>query len=629
MAVVIIESPNKIEKIKNITGFKVFATKGHFMELKNVDIRNNYKENFTMKEGSKYNINSAINACKGEIVYIASDPDREGYGIGYHFYEKIKNIAKEIYRAEFHEITESGIKKGLKDAKSFTMTNMKMYDSYKARTCGDRIIGFSQSPAVSGALNIKALSAGRVQTPALSIIFNRDLECQNFDKLPISEKIEYQIQARSGEMVLKHILNGKEQKYAKKEEVQKIFDFIKDEKNAVIKSIEKKESQVSPPKPFTTSKLLKAASKNLGLSTNSISQLAQNLFEAGLITYIRTDSESLSQEFLQEAKEFFEPIYKDVYKYTEYKAGKNSQAEAHEAIRITHPHKYEECSSIVEKEVNASKASSCTSNHIKLYELIFKNTLQSQCKNAIFDNTIVILKIRLEDFRLSFRILRDKGFMGIFDKNDDDEKSTEEEDDDIVAAFNSKENDILILKEIFIKELNKNKPKPYLEADFIEVLEKIGIGRPSTYASYLPTLFKRGYIEISDDKKRTISITQRGRDVIKYFQTNSTFLLDLKYTAELENRLDDIAKGIKNYEEVMKEIHSKMGYTETGLIKKIKDPNAPKKTYLPSEKQINFAKNIATKIGKELPEGWDSDCFICSKFIETNKDKYNKINSKK
>lgn len=614
MPLIIIESPNKVAKIKSITGYEVIATIGHFMSLESIDIDNGYKPNFVYDEGKKKRIMDAINKAKGQDVYIATDPDREGYAIGYMFYQKIKNVAKNIYRAEFHEITPSGIKQGLDNAKLFADTNFNYYQSFLGRRVADQLIGYILSPLLTRGLeynNKSTLSAGRVQTPTLSLITNKEAEIANFASLPDEDKKEYALQAISeSNIAFKHIAEGKEVKFATRQELEPILAEIKDLNKALISSIEKSTTKTNPPKPFTTSKLLKKASKALGLGTKEIQELAQELFAKGLITYIRTDSEFLSQEFLQEAQSFYKDIYPNTYQYTEYKAGKNSQAEAHEAIRITHPHKYEELENVCKKE-------SLSDKHIALYDIIFKNTICSQSKPATYEKLTVCIKMKMTEFKVSFKKILDKGFLGIF--NDKDEESEEQE----IESFPYKEGDFIEIREVAIKEINKNPPKRYLEADFIEVMEKNGIGRPSTYATFLPMLLKRGYITISSDKKREIIPTPLGTSVINFFKKDkNAWILDLHYTKQMEDELDEIAEGKKSYLDFMKTTHSKTGFIP------LKSEPKEKKDYPPSEAQMRFCKSIAEQLGIELPQGIEKDYRIASKFINDNKAKLPKKEKK-
>lgn len=614
MPLIIIESPNKVEKIKQITGYEVIATAGHFMELKHIDIDNGYAAVFDYTESKKYNIMRAIEKSKNAIVYIATDPDREGYAIGYHFYQKIKNVAKTIYRAEFHEITPSGIKNGLDNAKLFVDTNFDFYQSFLGRRVSDQLIGFILSPYLTRGLESKnVLSAGRVQTPALSLITIREEEIKAFHSLSDSEKKEYALRARSivdgRELVFKHTENGKEVKYPTQESLQTLLQELVGFDKALITKIEKTSVSSSPEKPFTTSKLLKKASKKLGISTQKIQTLAQELFAKGLITYIRTDCESLSKEFLLEMQSFYADIYPNSYQYTTYKAGKHSQAEAHEAIRITHCHRYEEIASICAKE-------GLDSDHIKLYTLIFKNTIASQNKPAVYEKTDVYLNIKMTEFKIGFKKIVDKGYLGIFEDSADETKEAEQE----ITSFPYNEKDFLPISQVFIKDIDKAPPKRYLEADFIEVMEKSGIGRPSTYAKYLPILLSKEYIQISNDKKREIIPTALGISVINFFKRDkNAWLLDLSFTAQMEQALDEIMSGEKQYLTYMQEVHSKMAFIP------LKAEPKEKKEYPPSPKQIKFCEDIAKILGIDLPNDYNKHYKIAGDFIS----KYSKQLPKK
>lgn len=457
-----------------------------------------------------------IEACKNKKVYIATDLDREGYAIGYMFYQKIKNVASSIYRAEFFEITPSGINKGLQNAILFENTNKQMYQSALARRVADMLLGFTLSPYLGKALGqMKGSSVGRVQTPCLKLIVDRDREIEKFKALPENEKVSYQIQAKindsaNREVTIKHCdEKGEEIKFNDKEEVLKLFESLKDNKACLLKDLKNSVVETKPKKPFITSTLLERASSKLGLGIAEVQSLAQSLFEAGLITYIRTDAESLSVEFLDEIESFYAPIYKDLYLKREYKAGKQSQAEAHEAIRITHPHTAEDLESIV------YNANITNQDALKLYQLIFERTIESQGKNAIYDKQDLLFKIKNEYFKCSVKGLKSAGFLAMFskkelenDESNDDKDNKEKEQN---AQFNLKIDDVLSLNDLVLATIKRNAPSAYKEADFVKLLENKGIGRPSTYASYLPTLVKREYISISQDKKHIITPTHKGK----------------------------------------------------------------------------------------------------------------------
>ncbi|WP_187919690.1 type IA DNA topoisomerase [Helicobacter pylori] len=599
-SVIIIESPNKVEKIKQLTGAEVYATIGHFMQLKSYDESNGFKPTFDYDQEKKKHIFEMIEACKNKKVYIATDPDREGYAIGYMFYQKIKNIASSIYRAEFFEITPSGINKGLQNALLFENTNKQMYQSALARRVADMLLGFTLSPYLGKALGqMKGSSAGRVQTPCLKLIVDRDREIEKFKALPENEKVSYQIQAKindsaNREVTIKHCdEKGEEIKFNDKEEALKLFESLKDNKACLLKDLKNSVVETKPKKPFITSTLLEKASSMLGLSISEVQSLAQNLFEAGLITYIRTDAESLSVEFLDETESFYAPIYKDLYLKREYKAGKQSQAEAHEAIRITHPHTTEDLESIV------YNANITNQDALKLYQLIFERTIESQGKNAIYDKQDLLFKIKNEYFKCSVKGLKSAGFLAMFskkelenDESNDDKDNKEKEQN---AQFNLKIDDVLSLNDLVLATIKRNAPSAYKEADFVKLLENKGIGRPSTYASYLPTLLKREYISISQDKKHIITPTHKGKRVVEVFENAYQFIIDLTYTKQMEEVLDEIVENKSSYVDFISNVNSKCPKIE----KLERNDNEIKPS---SEGQITYIENILRDLQLNLSE---------------------------
>ncbi|GHR67707.1 DNA topoisomerase [Helicobacter pylori] len=617
-SVIIIESPNKVAKIKEITGAKVFATIGHFMQLKSYDENNNFKPTFEYDPQKKKCIFEIIEACKNKKVYIATDPDREGYAIGYYFYEKIKKIASSIYRAEFFEITPSGINKGLQNALLFENTNKQMYQSALARRVADMLLGFTLSPYLGKALGqMKGSSAGRVQTPCLKLIVDRDREIEKFKALPENEKVSYQIQAKindnaNREVIIKHCdEKGEEIKFNDKEEALKLFESLEDNKACLLKDLKTSVVETKPKKPFITSTLLERASSELGLGIAEVQSLAQSLFEAGLITYIRTDAESLSIEFLNEAESFYLPIYKEVYQKREYKAGKQSQAEAHEAIRITHPHKYEDLESIV------YNAGITNQDALKLYRLIFERTIESQGKNAIYDKQDLLFKIKNEYFKCSAKSLKSAGFLAMFSKKElenDDESNDDKEDKEKEqnAQFNLKIDDMLSLNDLVLAAIKRNAPSPYKEAGFVKLLENKGIGRPSTYASYLPTLLKREYISISQDKKHTITPTHKGKRVIEVFENAYQFIIDLTYTKQMEEVLDEIVENKSSYLDFLQNLATKCPKIEK--LERNDDEIKPS-----SEGQITYIENILRDLQLDLSEefkNYKEDNRIAKAFLD-------------
>jgi len=597
-AVIIIESPNKCDKIEHITGAKVYATKGHFKELAKeivVDYTG-YEPIFEIKEQSKRRMNEIFNDCKGKDVIIATDPDREGYGIGYMVYETIKNIAKSVKRAEFHEITESGIKKGLDKAVPFASSNLKEFDSFKARAVGDKLVGFIMSPAYINKLNDKNLSVGRVQTPALALIVKRELEIKEFLASPASKQIDYKIKAklktRSGvefTAVNDNIFNSKDEANAKIAELG--------DSRAKVYQIDTKQSQIKPQAPFRTSQMQEAANKKLGFSSDKTMSLAQKLFEKGLITYHRTDSNSLSNEFIDEVGVKFGN--EEWYEKREYKAGSQSQAEAHEAIRITHAHNFISIDELA-----------LTDDDKALYELIYLNSIQSQAKNAINENTTYDIDIKTLSFKAKTGKCIYKGFKGALKEQMDDDDEKDKETQEIVLNLN--QGDEVEVLGFELQEVKKQAPQHYKESNFISLLEKEGIGRPSTYATFLPTLLKREFVVIeTKGKNQNIIATPKGISFIESVKAEDEWITQSEFTKQMEGVLDEISCGKVNYLDFIKPLHEQMGFKEL----------SSGETKPPSEAQLNFAKSIASDLKMALPDGIEADWKICSDFINKNKDK--------
>ncbi len=637
---IIIESPNKVEKIQKITGAKVFATAGHFKGLTQDFLKNfdNYEPVFDFTdERKKNNIFKALKEAEGKEVYIATDPDREGYAIGYFFYQMLKNKnPKSIKRAEFFEITESGIEKGITNAIPFSQSNIKMFESWKARAVGDKLVGFILSPKYAGIFKEK-ISIGRVQTPVLALIVQRQEEIEAYEKLPLKEKVDYKIKAISSK-------DGKELSllnnnlYNDKQEAVSIINDLPDV--AKCYEIESKEVKSSPKMPYRTSQLQESLSKRLGISTKEVMDYAQKLFEKGLITYHRTDSNAISKEFLDELQSHLSN--EEWYQRREYKAGSQSQAEAHEAIRITHYHPLNQIDEI-------AKENNLNPKEKEIYQAIYQNTILSQAKDCINSVTDYTFTIKAMLFHIKSTKCLYKGFKGVFAEETDEEEA---EDKMIKDIEFSKGEEIMITK-FDAQEIKKKAPSPYKESNFISLLEKNGIGRPSTYATYLPILIERGYIILEKKGKEHIIIpTQKGISLIQTLNTKEEWITKAQFTKEMENVLDCIANGELKYTDFIRPLHQKMEFApinqkeitkpsekQIAYVEKLakeQDIEIPKEVYEdykecsafieklnktkaptpPSEKQIKLAEELANKNNMELPKDYKDDYKVCSAFID-------------
>lgn len=490
------------------------------------------------------------------------------------------------------------------------------------------------------------LSSGRVQTPALFLITSRENEIKDFENLNDAEKIEYSISATlnidSNQIIINNVetkkkaAESKEEvteetentedtesnkdkdekefsslKYKSKEEALKELDSIKGFENALLLKIESKTIEKAPPKPFKTSNFLKEAVKMVGISIKEAQDIAQRLFEKGLITYIRTDSEALSLEYLKLHKDFYQTKIKE-YQYRIYKAGSLSQANAHEAIRITTPMAFDEINAFCDKEKLGETEQ-------KIYKLIFKNTICSQAKNAVFSQTILHFMIGNKAFKTTINTLKELGFLGIFDTKIETLKNE--------FLENLNENSLYKIDSLFLRDIKKPSPKRIEESNFISILERKGIGRPSTYSSYIPLLLKKDYIKILD-KKRIIFPTQTGLDVINFFNNDvNKWILDLNFTKEMENKLDLIEKDKYTYGEFIKELLSKIkGIEISNIGEKTKNSiikNENKKIIAPSQKQIDFIKSIESILEIKAPKDAFLNVYETKKFIENNLETFN------
>ena len=653
--IIIIESPNKKDKIQKISGFDTYATKGHFKSLTKNFIKDydSYEVEFDfIDEDAKKRMNFIFSQCSGKEVIIATDPDREGYAIGYLFFQVIKNKAKSIKRAEFHEITENGVKKGLATALPFNATNFKEFEAFKARAVGDKLVGFLLSPKYAKAIEDKNTSVGRVQTPALNLIVSKDEEIKAFNALSEDEKVSYKVRAKCQSANGTEFEIESEKILKDKAELESFLNYISSSKEALFTQMQVKESKKAPPAPFRTSKLQEKANQILGFAPDDTMLLAQQLFENGLITYIRTDSNALSAEFIDEVQKAYKD--KEWYERREYKAGKQSQAEAHEAIRITHLHELSELDALFEK-TNKEASTKLVDKHKALYTLIYKNYICSQAKDKVSELKSFEFDINGAPFKTSMSKVLYKGFESVFndesDENENENSQSEISQNKVDLSFLQPNEKVSVL-DLQGVEVKKQAPSPYKESSFISLLEKEGIGRPSTYASFLPTLIKRRYVELqAKGKNKLIIPTQKGIEMIELLRKDDEWITQSEYTRLMEEMLDAITEGKIGYKDFISPLHAKMNYekinkAESGATPKqielverlakeqnkeipndlfsdfaktkafidelIKISNASK---APSDKQISFAENLAQKHNAQLPQDYKTNLKACSDFI--------------
>lgn len=599
--IIIVESPNKTKKIREITGAKVFATVGHFCDLPNSEMGielETYEPKFVLNKDKESNIDKIRDAClmEEEAIYIATDADREGYAIGSLLHKEIAATAATIYRLELREITEKGIKDGIANAPLWEDTNHKFFDAFLGRRVVDRLSGFILSLLASKALKGK-FSVGRVQSPAVRIIVDREREIRNFIPSPyftISAKLMADRKAFTAKF---DGYPDDTQSFATKEEAETAIEAASLAKYATVESVEKKVVNRGPKAPFTTVDLQAAASISLGISPDKTMQLAQGLFEAGMITYHRTDSVRLADEFLEEAGIFVSSNFGDEYipeKPKKYSS--NSQAEAHEAIRPTHLHPLDEIESkIKEAELSA--------DHAKLYALIFKRAVASMMSDATFDATTYKFDIGGRPFKASGSVPKFSGWMSLYNEETEDEKEAEQALPDLIEADDCEKESIEIDSKM------TKAPGRFTEASLVKHLEKLGIGRPSTYASIIGRIKSAGYAVI---EKKKMAATKSGEELIDFLRNNDhSWIIDYETTAQMETYLDLVADGIDGatWQTIARATHEKMGFY-------VPEARGDREIRPPSEKQIVLARQIEAKKDLKIPAAALTDSREMSKFLD-------------
>jgi len=633
--IVIVESPKKAKEIQKFLGkdFIVEATIGHFKDLPEnelaVDLES-FEPKFVIKSKKHKDILSKIKKiAENSEVIIATDPDREGYAIGYFMFEELKKKTKDIKRAEFHEITKEHIQENIKNALPFEKTNFGLFNAFLGRRVGDRIVGYIISPVASREIGGR-YSVGRVQSPAVRLIIEREREIQSF--IPKAYYLINTTLTKSNIDFNAFYTENKKSiesyKIEDKEVAEKIYNQIKEEKFAIVEKIEKKEIKKSPKPPFTTSTLQQTANSQLGFSPEKTMQLAQDLFEAGLITYHRTDSTRISEKAIQRIRELIKQIFSEDYlpkNPRQYKS-KNTQADAHEAIRITN-------FVDIKKQENLIKEKGLTNEHFKLLKLIYERTLACQMADAIFDRTNVWLKIGDYTFGTSGSILRFSGYKAIYE---------DEEKEETIKLPSLEKGEKLEIKDIKLEEKWTKPPARYTEGSLIKKLEELGIGRPSTYATIIKTIKDRGYVI---KEGNSLKPTENAFHLIDYLNQKYHWVIDYEFTKKMEDFLDKVEENKKNWKDFVKQLYEKSKPTKiNGVSKKMLDYalDLAKKHNIditdilehpekikefidryadnkPSEKQIEYAKSLAEKTGLKLDDKILQDKKAIKKWIDKAK----------
>jgi len=547
---VIVESPAKAKTIEKYLGkdFKVLASYGHVRDLipkeGAVEPENGFKMNYEVVERNEKHINNIAKLLKkADTLYLATDPDREGEAISWHLYQLLqdRNLmqGKQAYRVVFHEITRQAVTEAVAHPRSITMD---LVNAQQARRALDYLVGFNLSPLLWRKIR-RGLSAGRVQSPALRMIVERELEIEafdpqeywsieadnQFDQQPFSAKLTQ----LEGEKIKQFSITNAEQA----NQANQILNRAAAGK-LTVSNVEKKQRKRHPAAPFTTSTLQQEASRKLGFGAQKTMRTAQRLYEGidigdgqtGLISYMRTDSVTLSDEALRDIRELITQKYgADCLPESPrtFKTKSKNAQEAHEAIRPT--------SAMNTPEQLKSHLSQ---DEYRLYDLIWKRSIACQMIHATLDTVAVDLTAGAQNnFRATGSTILNPGFMQVYTEGQDD-KSQDEQNEKMLPIL--QQGDIVDLLEIRLEQHFTEPPPRFSEASLVKTLEEYGIGRPSTYASIITTLLDREYVELISKRFHPTDV---GRVVIKFLTQHFTQYVDYDFTAQLEDSLDDISRG--------------------------------------------------------------------------------------
>ncbi len=541
---IIVESPAKAKTIKNFLdkNYEVIASKGHVRDLSKFALgikidETGFTPNYVVDKDHKELVKQIIELSKkASITYIATDEDREGEAIGYHVACLIGGKLESYPRIVFHEITQNAILNALKTPRKIDMSKV---NAQQARRFLDRIVGFKLSSLIASKIT-KGLSAGRVQSAALKLVIDKEREIKAFKPLTYFTLDAYFESHLEAQLISYKGNKLKAQELIDEKKAQEIKNELEKE-SYTISSIVKKSKKSPTPPPFMTSTLQQSASSLLGFSPTKTMSIAQKLYEGvatpqgvmGVITYMRTDSLNIAKEALEEARNKILKDYGKDYlppKAKVYSSKNKNAQEAHEAIRPT---------SII-LEPNALK-DYLKPEELKLYTLIYKRFLASQMQDALFESQSVVVACEKGEFKASGRKLLFDGYYKILG-NDDKDK----------LLPNLKENDPIKLEKLESNAHVTEPPARYSEASLIKVLESLGIGRPSTYAPTISLLQNRDYIKV---EKKQISALESAFKVIEILEKHFEEIVDSKFSASLEEELDNIAQNKADYQQVLKDFY--------------------------------------------------------------------------
>ena len=574
MDLIIVESPTKVRTIKRyLSGdYDVVASMGHLRDLPKsklgVDIDHDFAPQYVnIKDKQTLIKDIQKKAKKADHVYLAGDPDREGEAISWHLAQILGLDMNDANRVTFNEITENGIKTGMSKPRSI---DLNLVNAQQTRRILDRIVGYKLSPFLWRKIR-RGLSAGRVQSVAVKMICDREEEIRNFvatEYWSIDAKFSAQGERKQFSAKLA-LVDGEKAELENKEQTDKILERLGGA-SYTVSTVKKSVHRKSPAAPFTTSTLQQEASKRLSFQGRRTMKAAQELYEGveikgmgptGLITYMRTDSQRVSDEAKAAAADFIKKNYGDKYipeKPRNFKS-KGSAQDAHEAIRPTHP----------ELTPDMVKASGVTSDQYKLYKLIWERFIASQMANCLLNTVSVDIEANGCTFRATGNSVKFDGFTVLYEeKNEDDEKKN--------MLPEIKKGDVLKLRDLSGNQHFTQPPARYTEASLVKAFEETGIGRPSTYVPTITTILNRSYVERDGKSLKPTSLGEVTNELMsKCFDK----IVDVKFTANMENSLDAIESGKKSWTKTLQDFY---GEFDKELVKAEEDMDG-KRVKVPDE----------------------------------------------
>lgn len=627
---IIVESPAKANTIKKFLGgsTKVVASMGHIRDLPKsklgVDVNNNFEPEYINIRGKGDLIKSLKKeASSAKKVYLATDPDREGEAIAWHLAHILGIDETQDVRVTFNEITKGAVQEAIKKPRKI---DMNLTDAQQARRVLDRIVGYKISPVLWKKVR-RGLSAGRVQSVAVKLIVDREEEIENF--IPeeywniyatmLDEKSKKTFEAKF------YGKNNKKLEFHKKEEVDEILEKI-NEATYTVEEVKRGEKKRTPAPPFTTSTMQQEASRKLGFTLKKTMSVAQGLYEGvkipekgtvGLITYMRTDSTRISEVARAAAKKEILKTYGEEYYDNRYYKTKQDAQDAHEAIRPTYI-------DINPEDIKAS----LTNDQYKLYKLIYNRFIASQMSQAVYDTLSVTIDANTYTFKANGQNLKFKGFMVLYIEGQDEK---EEEENTKIPDLQEKQT--VIKQKLDAKQSFTEPPARYTEASLVKALEEKGIGRPSTYSPTITTILERRYIE---KIQKQLAPTELGRIVNKLLIENFADVINVEFTANMEDEFDKIAEGKEEWKKVIGEFYAPFAKVvekvekeleHVELVEEVSDVPCEKCGRMMVIKYGKYGKFLACpgypecKNAKPLVETIDVPCPKCGAKVQVRKTK--------